>query len=86
MLKEETKRGFFWGMVGGASGAVLGFIMANVAGAVAGAVAGNRLGAIRDSHGKPVYQVFKALPQSEKSRIITELLAKVMSQISGVCK
>jgi diphthamide biosynthesis protein 4 len=78
--RERT--GSFYGMLGGASGAALGFIVANLPGALAGAVAGNRLGAIRDTKGKPVYQVFQEMPHSEKARLLSALLAKVMAQLS----
>ncbi len=37
--------------------------MANIPGAIAGAIAGNRLGAMRDAHHRPVYEVFKEMPQ-----------------------
>lgn len=45
-------------------------------------MAGNRLGAIRDTKGKPVYQVFQEMPHAEKARMLSELLAKVMAQLS----
>jgi len=87
LLREHTPAnqqggGHFWSLVGGVSGAALGFIVANIAGAVAGGVAGNRLGALRDSHGKPVYEVFKELPQADKARILTDLASKFFAQIS----
>lgn len=75
-------RGRMYGLLGGGAGAVIGFIIANVPGALAGAVAGNRLGSVRDSKGKPVYQVFQEMPHSEKARLLSELLAKVMAQLS----
>ncbi|CCG82106.1 DNAJ domain-containing protein [Taphrina deformans PYCC 5710] len=75
-------KGRFYGLLGGGAGAVLGFIVANVPGALAGAVAGNRLGAIRDTKGKPVYQVFQEMPHAEKARMLSELLSKVMAQLS----
>lgn len=67
MLREEgmaegqdaRPTGKFWGLVGGLSGAAMGFIVANFPGAIAGGVAGNRLGAVRDAHGKSVYAVFQ---------------------------
>ncbi|ORY87559.1 hypothetical protein BCR37DRAFT_375414 [Protomyces lactucae-debilis] len=74
--------GRLYGLLGGASGAALGFILANIPGALAGAVVGNRLGAIRDSHSKPVYQVFQEMPHSEKANLLSQLLTKVMSQLS----
>lgn len=77
--------GRFWSIVGGASGGAIGFIVANLPGAVAGAVAGNRLGAVRDTKGKSVYEVFQELPQSEKAALLSNLAAKVFaSAVSGV--
>jgi curved DNA-binding protein CbpA len=69
----------FWSLVGGVSGGALGFIVANFPGAVAGAVAGNRLGAIRDTKGKSVYEVFQELPQAEKAKMLSDLAAKVFA-------
>lgn len=91
MLREEglaegennRPTGKFWGMAGGVSGGVLGFILANFPGLMAGAVAGNRLGAIRDAKGKSVYEVFQALPQSERATLLTQLAAKVFSHTVG---
>ena len=90
MLREEgmaeeggSPTGKFWSVVGGVSGGAMGFIVANLPGAVAGAVAGNRLGAIRDSKGKSVYEVFQGLPQSEKGRLLSQLAAKVLSHAVG---
>ncbi|CAJ0546140.1 hypothetical protein HG530_005126 [Fusarium avenaceum] len=74
----------FWSMLGGVSGGALGFIVANVPGLVAGAVAGNRLGAVRDAKGKSVYSVFQELPQGDKSRLLSQLAAKVFSHAVGV--
>ncbi|KAF2671248.1 DnaJ-domain-containing protein [Microthyrium microscopicum] len=92
MLREEglaegesaSPTGKFWSLVGGLSGGALGFIMANFPGAVAGAVAGNRLGAIRDTKGKSVYDVFRELPQADKARLLSDLAAKVFAHaVSG---
>ena len=69
----------FWSIVGGLSGGAMGFIIANFPGAVAGAVAGNRLGAVRDSKGKSVYQVFQELPGEDKRKLLSELAAKVFA-------
>jgi len=69
----------FWGILGGISGGVMGFIVANVPGLLAGAVAGNRLGAIRDTQGKSVYEVFKDLPQSDRAKLLSDLAAKVLA-------
>jgi curved DNA-binding protein CbpA len=77
--KEARPTGKFWSLVGGLSGGALGFIVANFPGAVAGAVAGNRLGAVRDARGKSVYAVFQELPQSDKSRLLSELATKVFA-------
>jgi curved DNA-binding protein CbpA len=87
MLKEEglaegheaRPTGKFWSLVGGLSGGAMGFIIANFPGAIAGAVAGNRLGAVRDARGKSVYTVFQELPQSDKSRLLSELATKVFA-------
>ena len=76
---EARPTGKFWSLVGGLSGGAMGFIIANFPGAVAGAVAGNRLGAVRDAKGKSVYQVFQTLPQGDKSRLLSELAAKVFA-------
>lgn len=76
-----TKR--FWSIVGAVSGGAMGFIVANVPGALAGAVAGNRLGAIRDAKGKSVYDVFLELPQSDRTRLLSELAAKVFQTTLG---
>jgi len=92
MLREEgmaegpnaTPTGKFWSILGGVSGGALGFIVANFPGAVAGAVAGNRLGAVRDTKGKSVYQVFQELPQGEKAKLLSDLAAKVFAHaVSG---
>ena len=77
--REARPTGKFWSLVGGLSGGAMGFIIANFTGAVAGAVAGNRLGAIRDARGKSVYTVFQELPQSDKSKLLSELAAKVFA-------
>jgi len=82
--RDNHPTGRFWSMVGGASGGALGFIVANVPGLVAGAVAGNRLGAVRDAKGKSVYSVFQELPQDDKSRLLSQLAAKVFSHAVGI--
>ncbi|KAK3990366.1 hypothetical protein QBC44DRAFT_325597 [Cladorrhinum sp. PSN332] len=93
MLREEgidgngnqvNNTGKFWGTLGGLSGGALGFIVANVPGLVAGAVAGNRLGAVRDAKGKSVYAVFQELPQDDRSRLLSQLAAKVFSHAVGI--
>ncbi|KAJ5217554.1 Heat shock protein DnaJ [Penicillium citrinum] len=73
----------FWAVVGGVSGGALGFIVGNFPGALAGAVAGNRLGAIRDAKGKAVYEVFLDLPQPDRTRLLSELAAKVFQSTMG---
>jgi len=90
MLREEgmaeqggAPTGKFWGVVGGLSGGAMGFIVANFPGMLAGAVAGNRLGAVRDARGKSVYAVFQELPASDKSRLLSQLAAKVFSHAVG---
>jgi curved DNA-binding protein CbpA len=91
MLREEGMAderahptGKFWSIVGGLSGGAMGFIIANFPGMVGGAVAGNRLGAVRDTKGKSVYQVFGELPQADKARMLSDLAAKVFAHaVSG---
>ncbi|KAN0122648.1 dnaJ chaperone-like protein [Hyaloscypha variabilis] len=90
MLREEgmaeqggQPTGKFWSVVGGLSGGAMGFIVANFPGMLAGAVAGNRLGAVRDARGKSVYAVFQELPASDKSRLLSQLAAKVFSHAVG---
>ena len=73
----------FWAVVGGVSGGALGFIVGNFPGALAGAVAGNRLGAVRDAKGKAVYEVFLDLPQPDRTRLLSELAAKVFQSTMG---
>ncbi|KAJ5083813.1 hypothetical protein N7456_013240 [Penicillium angulare] len=73
----------FWGVLGGVSGGALGFIVGNVPGALAGAVAGNRLGAVRDAKGKSVYEVFLDLPTPDRTRLLSELAAKVFQTTMG---
>jgi hypothetical protein len=58
----------------------LGFIIANIPGAIGGFVAGNRLGAIRDNHGKSVYEVFQTLDPETRSNILARLAQKILSQ------
>lgn len=82
--EQATPNGKFWGILGGLSGGVMGFIVANVPGMLAGAVAGNRLGAVRDSKGKSVYEVFQELPQSDRAKLLSDLAAKVLAHaVSG---
>lgn len=73
----------FWSVLGGMSGGALGFIVGNFPGALAGAVAGNRLGAVRDAKGKSVYEVFLDLPQPDRTRLLSELAAKVFQSTMG---
>lgn len=81
--QESRPTGKFWSLVGGVSGGAMGFIIANVPGAIAGAVAGNRLGAVRDARGMSVYSVFQQLPQAEKTKVLSELAAKVFAHAVG---
>lgn len=81
--KEARPTGKFWSLIGGVSGGAMGFIIANVPGAIAGAVAGNRLGAVRDAKGVSVYSVFQQLPQAEKTKLLSELAAKVFAHAVG---
>ncbi|MCJ1470109.1 hypothetical protein MMC07_008754 [Pseudocyphellaria aurata] len=80
---EAKPTGKFWSLVGGLSGGAMGFIVANFPGAIAGAVAGNRLGAVRDARGKSVYSVFLSLPQADKTKLLSELAAKVFAHAVG---
>lgn len=81
--REARPTGKFWSLVGGVSGGAMGFIIANFPGAIAGAVAGNRLGAVRDAKGMSVYSVFQQLPQAEKTKLLSELAAKVFAHAVG---
>ncbi|OOQ84014.1 DnaJ chaperone [Penicillium brasilianum] len=81
--RRTRPTGRFWAIVGGVSGGALGFIVGNVPGALAGAVAGNRLGAVRDAKGKSVYEVFLDLPQPDRTRLLSELAAKVFQSTMG---
>ncbi|OAQ72738.2 DNAJ domain-containing protein [Pochonia chlamydosporia 170] len=92
MMREEgmaeegsnSPTGKFWSLVGGLSGGALGFIVANFPGMLAGAVAGNRLGAVRDAKGKSVYEVYSALPQDDRARLLSQLATRVFSHVAGV--
>lgn len=91
MLREEgldeargQGKGKFWALAGGAAGGILGFIAANFPGAVAGMVAGNRFGAIRDTRGKSVYEVFQELPQTDRARLLAQLATRVFSHAAGI--
>ncbi|RMZ92645.1 hypothetical protein DV736_g106, partial [Chaetothyriales sp. CBS 134916] len=77
--EARTPNTRFWAIAGTLSGAVLGFIVANVPGAAAGGAVGNRLGALRDKHKQSVYQTFQQLPQTERSRLLAELAAKLFA-------
>ncbi|GAP87402.1 hypothetical protein SAMD00023353_2700050 [Rosellinia necatrix] len=81
--QQQQGKGKFWSIAGGAAGGVLGFIAANFPGAIAGMVAGNRFGAIRDTRGKSVYQVFQELPQSDRTRLLAQLATRVFSHVVG---
>lgn len=76
--RTASSAGRFWSIVGGMSGGALGFIVANFPGAIAGMVAGNRLGAVRDAKKKSVYEVFQALPQSDRARLLSGLAARML--------
>ena len=79
---EEGLRqhGWFFQVAGSAAGAVLGFIIANIPGAIGGFVAGNRLGAVRDSHGKSVYEVYQGLDPETRSAILARLAQRILTQ------
>jgi hypothetical protein len=74
------RHGWMYQITGSAAGAVLGFIIANIPGAIGGFVAGNRLGAIRDNHGKSVYEVFQGLDPETRNGIIAKLAQKILTQ------
>lgn len=80
---EAEGKGGLYSVLGGVSGAVLGFIVGNVPGALVGAAAGGTLGGVRDKRGKSVYEVFSALPQSEKARLLMELAQRVLGHMGG---
>jgi hypothetical protein len=73
-----------YAVLGSASGAALGFITANIPGAVVGFFVGNRLGAIRDKHGKSVYEVFRGLDPEMRSIILAQLAARILAQSSNM--
>ena len=77
--ENKKPNGRFWALTGTLAGATLGFIIANVPGAAAGGAAGNRLGNLRDVKGQSVYSTFQELPQSEKSKLLSELAAKLFA-------
>ncbi|KAJ5954336.1 Heat shock protein DnaJ N-terminal [Penicillium viridicatum] len=81
--RRTRPTGRFWALVGGVSGGAMGFIVGNLPGALAGAVAGNRLGAVRDAKGKSVYEVFLDLPTQDRTRLLSELAAKVFQSTMG---
>jgi curved DNA-binding protein CbpA len=81
--RRTRPTGRFWALVGGVSGGAMGFIVGNFPGALAGAVAGNRLGAVRDAKGKSVYEVFLDLPTPDRTRLLSELAAKVFQSTMG---
>jgi hypothetical protein len=81
--RRTRPTGKFWALVGGVSGGAMGFIVGNFPGALAGAVAGNRLGAVRDAKGKSVYEVFLDLPTPDRTRLLSELAAKVFQSTMG---
>ncbi|KAI1312357.1 DnaJ-domain-containing protein [Xylaria venustula] len=82
--QQQQGKGKFWSLAGGAAGGVLGFIAANFPGAIAGMVAGNRFGAIRDTKGKSVFEVFQELPQTDRARLLAQLATRVFSHAVGV--
>ncbi|KAJ1970020.1 hypothetical protein H4R34_006110 [Dimargaris verticillata] len=80
LLRPEVENPrWFWTPIGYLSGGFLGFIIANLPGAVAGAFAGGKLGGIRDSKGKSVYEVFSGLQRSQKYAILQALLMQVLA-------
>lgn len=82
--RTTRPNGRFWTIVGSVSGFGLGVIIGNITGGIAGAAAGAKLGGIRDAKGKSVYSVYQELPQSDKSRLLTELASKLFaSALSG---
>lgn len=63
---------------------MLGFIIANIPGAIVGLVAGNYLGAIRDSRGKSVYEVFQELDPEVRSTILAKLAQRILAQTLSI--
>ncbi|KAJ1647135.1 hypothetical protein LPJ64_001466 [Coemansia asiatica] len=75
---EVVSNSAFWATLGLVSGAVLGFILANLPGAFIGGFAGKKLGAVRDSTGRPVYDSFKELPHARKAQVLAAIAAHVL--------
>ncbi|KAJ2000203.1 hypothetical protein GGI04_004242 [Coemansia thaxteri] len=73
----------WWATLGMVSGATLGLIVANVPGAVVGGFAGRKLGAIRDSTGRPVYDSFRELPHARKLQVLAAVAAHVLGPAFG---
>ncbi|KAK6522062.1 hypothetical protein TWF281_002631 [Arthrobotrys megalospora] len=82
-VRQEAGTGKFWAIIGAIAGAILGYIIYNSAGLLAGLLIGNRLGAIRDTRGKSVYEVFQEMPQSDKMRILSQLAARVLAGMTS---
>jgi hypothetical protein len=74
------RKGWFYQVVGAVAGAILGFILANIPGAIGGLIAGNRLGAVRDNHGKSVYEVFQTLDPDTRASVLAKLAQRILTQ------
>ncbi|KAK9237720.1 DnaJ domain-containing protein [Lipomyces kononenkoae] len=71
----------FYTILAGLAGGVLGFTIANVPGALAGLAIGAKLGNIRDTKGKSVYEVFQELPREDRARVLAQMAQKVFSHV-----
>ncbi|KAK9319679.1 DnaJ domain-containing protein [Lipomyces orientalis] len=78
---EQHSTSKFYTILTGLAGGVIGFTIANVPGALAGLAIGAKLGSIRDSRGKSVYEVFQELPREDRARVLAELAQKVFTSV-----
>ncbi|KAK9247890.1 DnaJ domain-containing protein [Lipomyces tetrasporus] len=78
---EQRGSSKFYTILTGLAGGVIGFTIANVPGALAGLAVGAKLGSIRDSRGKAVYEVFQELPREDRARVLAELAQKVFTSV-----
>ncbi|KAK9368169.1 DnaJ domain-containing protein [Lipomyces kononenkoae] len=78
---ESSSTRKFYTILTGLAGGVLGFTIANVPGALAGLAVGAKLGSIRDSKGKSVYEVFQELPRADRARVLAQMAQKVFSSV-----
>lgn len=76
--RTDARGGNRWKYLGAASGGTLGFIIGNLPGMAIGTMAGHRLGAVRDTHGRSVYEVFSSLEVNQRHAILRALAVKVL--------